>query len=314
VIEGDRMKSLPTGKSKLTVITWILFSLSVLVLTILFVQAYRKNLDWRTIFGDMLEKNEIISQMKTDLLKSVEAEKYSVLADTDEESKTFAQQSIAADGAVDANFRKLNQIIESDQIEDEKKLLQAFGKCWGEFLKIDQQLLDFAVQNTNLKAARLSFTKAKEALKRFELSLAEMMGEESSSPDGNRVANLAYAALSDAFDIYSLQAPHIIETSDKEMDKIESSMAQSDFKVKSALQTLEGIVSDKSSAQLKEAEAAFSNFEALNQEILSLSRRNTNIRSMELSLGVKRKVTAECLESLSALQQTVKSTTFKATR
>ena len=41
---------------------------------------------------------------------------------------------------------------------------------------------------------------------------------------------------------------------------------------------------------------------SLNAELVALSRRNSDVRSLALSLGQKRMVTAACEESLQALQ------------
>jgi len=46
---------------------------------------------------------------------------------------------------------------------DEWKLLQEFEAAWAQVRKIDHVILDLAVQNTNLKAFRLSFGKGREA-------------------------------------------------------------------------------------------------------------------------------------------------------
>jgi hypothetical protein len=40
----------------------------------------------------------------------------------------------------------------------------------------------------------------------------------------------------------------------------------------------------------------------LNAQVIALSRRNTNVRSVMLSLDEKRKITVSCEESLHALQ------------
>ena len=48
---------------------------------------------------------------------------------------------------------------------------------------------------------------------------------------------------------------------------------------------------------------------------MTLSRNNSNIRSFALSLGQKRKMTAECQDMLNALRETVQQgMTYKATR
>lgn len=53
------------------------------------------------------------------------------------------------------------------------------------------------------------------------------------------------------------------------------------------------------------ATAAYERFEQTRADILRLSRENTNVRSMELSLNQKRKVMALCEEALDALKQAI---------
>ena len=62
------------------------------------------------------------------------------------------------------------------------------------------------------------------------------------------------------------------------------------------------------------ARAAAEAFWKVNLEIIPLSRQNTNVRSLALSLGRKRVVTAQCEDLLAALQTVIDSTTFRATR
>jgi hypothetical protein len=55
-------------------------------------------------------------------------------------------------------------------------------------------------------------------------------------------------------------------------------------------------------------------FSDLNKQIISLSRRNSNVRSLALSLGKKRMLTARCEESLHALQAALGRRAFTGTR
>jgi len=114
--------------------------------------------------------------------------------------------------------------------------------------------------------------------------------------------------------IYALEGPHIIESRDERMDEIEAEMNKGADRVKTAFAELEGLMKEEGRAQLSEAGAAFDDFLRIHAEVLSLSRQNTNIRSMELSMGVKRKITAQCRETLGALQNAVGSKAFRATR
>jgi hypothetical protein len=53
---------------------------------------------------------------------------------------------------------------------------------------------------------------------------------------------------------------------------------------------------------------------ALNGELVALSRRNTNVRSLALALGQKRTLTSACQDTLRALQESLAQRGFTATR
>jgi hypothetical protein len=55
-------------------------------------------------------------------------------------------------------------------------------------------------------------------------------------------------------------------------------------------------------------------FKANNTEIVALSRRNSNVRSLALSLGRKRTITAQCDDQLRALEDALAKHEFRATR
>jgi hypothetical protein len=53
------------------------------------------------------------------------------------------------------------------------------------------------------------------------------------------------------------------------------------------------------------AGAAFARYLELQAQVLSLSRENTNVRSLSLSLGRKRAAQAICQDTLAALQEAI---------
>jgi hypothetical protein len=66
---------------------------------------------------------------------------------------------------------------------------------------------------------------------------------------------------------------------------------------------------------LEAAWASYKDLQNINAEIVDLSRQNSNVRSYALSLGQKRKTTAQCQDVLAALQETVQqSIRYKATK
>jgi hypothetical protein len=99
------------------------------------------------------------------------------------------------------------------------------------------------------------------------------------------------------------------------MDEIEAVMNSLDAQVTAALHSLQALVDEPGQPFLKAAWAAYKDFQKINADIVDLSRQNSNIRSYALSLGQKRKTTAQCQDSLAVLQESVEqSMRYKATR
>jgi hypothetical protein len=272
------------------------------------------NLGFKDMIGIMLKKIELISRMRASLLTSVEAEKSAVMADTDEASRAFADQSRQAADAVDRDRRELGLLVEQDHTERDLALLREFDGCWGELRKIDQVLLGLAVENTNIKAAKLSFGKGSLAMKRFEEALASLKRSGPLSNKENQIAELVSNALTAGLKIHYLHAPHIAAANDDQMDKIEAGIKHQSDVIKSSLSTLKHLIPKDKQASLGEAEAAYDELARVTAEVVDLSRQNTNIKSFELSVGRKRKVTAQCDEILRKLEEAVRSKAFTGTR
>jgi hypothetical protein len=129
-----------------------------------------------------------------------------------------------------------------------------------------------------------------------------------------RIIKPASHALISVLKISNFQAPHINAAGNEQMDQIESEMKTEAENVKMSLNALSEFSVERSRASLEEGRAAFAEFMAVNAEIIRLSRQNSNIKSMELSLGRKRKAAAQCEEILSMIQEAVRDRPFKSPR
>ena len=98
------------------------------------------------------------------------------------------------------------------------------------------------------------------------------------------------------------------------MSQMETEMAASEAVAQKTVDTLKGRLPSTVAPQLAAAAAALVRFKATTAEIVTLSRRNSNVRSLALSLGRKRTVTAECDDALHALEETLAKHDFTATR
>jgi hypothetical protein len=271
-------------------------------------------LDLKDVVGILSKKLNLLSRMHINLLRSVEAEKKAVMAETDEESQTFADQSLKASDLVERDRREIGRLVDKDHSDQELKLVQEFDGCWADFRKTDRVLLDFAVQNTNLKATRLSFGPAAEAVNRFENALNRLISNNPTNQADDRIPKLACRALTAGLKIHYLQAPHIAAADDRQMDKIEAAINQHRQEINESLGTLKALVPPGKQEAFQEAKSALHELMKVTAQLIDLSRQNTNIKSFELSLGRKRKISAQCGEILVSLEEAVKAREFKATR
>ena len=171
---GDSSVPLDSKRSRLSAKLLLVFWLSVLglaALLLIFGERYHGN-----VFGPkaMMQKSDTLAALRVSLLKSVESEQRAVMADTDEASRAFAEESRKASEVVNAERDQLAELINQYPAEDEKKFLSEFNETWEQLRKLDQQILELAVQNTNLKAAALSFGQASETLHRFQAAMQKL--------------------------------------------------------------------------------------------------------------------------------------------
>ena len=98
------------------------------------------------------------------------------------------------------------------------------------------------------------------------------------------------------------------------MTGMEKRMATAEAAARRGLETLVSVVPPETRTRLTTATAALDRFMSVNAEIIVLSRRNSNVRSLALSLGQKRTLTAKCEETLHALQDALGKRGFGGTR
>ena len=249
---------------------------------------------------------EIVARMQLGLASASEAEKSAVLAITDETSKTYADQSRAASAGIERDQKALGALIEDSGTSHEKELLDQFSKAFLNSQRVDKEVLDLAVRNTNLKAWSLLFGVAASTLAEMDTALAQVIATASGTPTAMRVIPMAFGARIGALRLQTMLAPHIAEESDAKMDQMEAAMAKEEAEIRNDLDGLATSLAKRTGSDDAEtAKAQFARYETFKAKILSLSRENTNVRSLELSLNQKRNAMALCLETLGTLKEAI---------
>jgi hypothetical protein len=252
-----------------------------------------------------LEKESQARQLAANLLveftKTADAANRAVMAETDDASVAFAREAEQATQVVQADADALRPILQGLGYSDEARLLSEFDSRFAEYRALDRRILDLAVENTNLKAQRLSFGPAQDAADAFRDAL-KALRVSVHEKDAWQAQALIAEAMTTVREIQVLQAPHIADADPAVMTRMETQMATSEMAARTALDKVKPLLAPADQARFAAAVAALDRFVALNTQIIALSRRNTNVRSLALSLDQKRPIVATCEKILRDLR------------
>ena len=286
---------------------WMAVGAAILSLFILLVLLFGKQPSPNAQLAFKAQRVDLVGRMQLALASASEAEKSAVLAITDQESQAFADQARASTADVERERRELAELLNKGGTQAEKDLLAEFSQRFTEFQRIDDELLSLAVKNTNLKAYALTFGPAAGALDEMSAALSRLVTANADARDAKKVMSLAFGAEIGALRIQTLLPPHIAEASDPRMDELEALMTKEDEQVRSDLEGLGALPKLGGDADLAAAASRYARFREIKDQILALSRENTNVRSLSISLNQKRKVMLDCHDVLSNLQEAIRT-------
>ena len=268
--------------------------------------------DVNTVLEKASQARQLAADLLVDFTKAADAANRAVMAETDEASVSFAKEAGGATDAVEKGTGTLGPMLQSLGYTDEGRLLNDFNTQFGEYRQLDRRILDLAVENTNLKAQRLSYGPAQEAADTFRDALKTLAP--SSPGETWHVQALVATAVRTVREIQVLQAPHIADADAAVMTRMEKEMATSESVARDALEKLRPLTGPASAQKIATAGAALDRFMGLNAEIIALSRRNTNVRSLALSLDQKRAIVTKCETTLRALRAALEKREYSGRR
>jgi len=260
----------------------------------------------------LLEARRLASEMHVEFIQASEASNRAVMATSEDTSASAVAEAKRARDLVDRNIAALKPLLESLGYRDDLRYLDGFTTRFEEYERLDEDILSLAVEGTNVKAQRLSFGPAQQAADAFRKALEAAASHATRNKD--RVDALAGNAREAVLEIQVIHAPHIAEPDDTVMTRMEEQMAACATAARNALKELQAALPPNARPQLVAAKDALDRFLAINAEIVSLSRRNSNVRSLALLFGRTRVVAAECADQLRALEQALAKHEFSATR
>jgi hypothetical protein len=265
------------------------------------------------VLTQQVEARRVAADLHLQFTKAADAANRAVLTDADEDSATAAREAQDAVQAVEVDLTELRPVLESLGYAEELRYLDAFAERFNEYRRLDGEILPLAVENSHLKAQRLSFGPAREAADAFRAAV-EAAARTSMSNDSCSANALAARAGAALFEIQVLHAPHIAEAEDAAMTRMEQRMTALESTTQKALDELKGRLGTNAGPPLAAAAASLERFKDVNRQIVALSRRNSEVRSLALSLGRKRMVTAVADDQLRALEGALAKHAFTGTR
>jgi len=284
---------------------WMLIGATLFLVLILVILRFNQYGQTAAREAFQAKRLDLVTQTRLALASASEAEKSAVMAVTDEDSVGYAAQARAATTQAERVRRELQQALSQGENAREKNLFAQFSEAFAEFQRIDNDLLALAVKNTNIKAYSLAFGPAQQWVDNMNGALSKIVAKSAAWPEFHNTATLALGAEAAVLRIQALLAPHIAEESDQKMDELEALMNGHAREVQKNLDGLAAYPKLAGDSELEAAASAFRRYSAVKTQILALSRENTNVRSLAMSLTLKRKVMLACQETLAALQQAI---------
>lgn len=269
--------------------------------------------DARAMFARLAEARLQVADLRIQFSRAVDASNRAVMADTDAASIDFAHEAERSTAAVQAGADKLAEQLRGVSLAEETRLYDEFVGHWAAYRKLDRGILELAVENTNLKAQSLSFGPASESADAFR-DLLDTVARGTAAKDRCRVEALVDQAVLRVREIQVLHAPHIAEPDDATMARMEKQMAEQENAARASLHGLAGLVAPAMREPLASAVAALDRFVDVSKKIIALSRRNTNVRSLKMSLSERPPLAAACEDGLRALQDALAKEESTATR
>jgi hypothetical protein len=255
----------------------------------------------RTDLARLQNARQLSAESLLQFAKVAEAGNRVVMADNPDAAAIAGKDLNVATEAVTRNTAVLADDLKELSYSREAALLEEFQKQFADFRALDREITALAELDTNLKAQRLSFGAAQEAADALRDSFANVV--QKSPSDDWRIRALASEVLSSVREVQALQAPHIAESDDAIMNRLEERVGRARSSAQKTLAGLANVARAQSKAAVQDAASAFDRFFTVHDEIIKLSRRNSNVRALALALGRRRTLAAVCEEHLRAVQE-----------
>ncbi|HQX50664.1 MAG TPA: methyl-accepting chemotaxis protein [Planctomycetaceae bacterium] len=246
-------------------------------------------------------KTAVASEVNLQFLSSVRIQKNAIMAADDQSSINYATTSRGSITAARDLIGKLKEMVRKDHALGQQEAVDAVSKALDEFEKINSQVLDLAIQNTNLKSKTLVFGDLKRDIDALSTRLNSWIEEVASkgAADAESAKRMkALYEMNEALATIPFNAiRHIESSSPEEMSVVEKKLDELQDQVLQGLM----IASGGDTANQVEVRAKMSDIKTLVTKITQFSRLDTNNRSVTMSLTETMTAVDECVKRFDEL-------------
>ncbi|WP_010583851.1 methyl-accepting chemotaxis protein [Schlesneria paludicola] len=289
--------------TKLLLLTMILMTSVVVVAYVAIHRISFFSLQIRQIVESTIVKSKLTSEIHVKFLSSVRAQKNAVLSTDDDTSKSFA--AISRSELVEAHslLDELREVVAKDRLAGQAKGVEDVGKSLDVAEKVNNTILDLAIENTNNKAKKLLSSEVQRQLdllaSRFHVWQEEATAQFGSSEQELKRLKTVDELQENLMGIFSTTLRHIDSVDDDEMQTYEKKLDDLLEQTKSGL----GVASGGSVSNQFDVPTLVLDLKATLARVIKLSRLNTNNRSVEISLTESRVAADECVKRIDELEK-----------
>ena len=257
----------------------------------------------RYLVDNTIEKRSLLTEFETLFLASIRSQKNAILSTEDEPSKAYAKSSQDRLTKAKEALDKLKSLIVKASGDGQSLGVDSLATSFDQFIKINDNTLKLAVQNTNVKARRMLASEGSRPISILQSYLQKWLEEviSSGNPTATDLVRLKaiYICNASLANLYKEIYTHIESSSPEEMDEQDRKLAEIQTQIQNGLPVAAGT----DPTRLIEPNVALTELKTQITKILQLSHLDTNNRSALMSLGEAKEVVDEVMGRITELDK-----------
>ncbi len=279
---------------------WILPSAVVVVICAAFITLSIRSFHDRGLEAEKPRRLDMVHTMRLALLDASQSQDSAVIAQDASVVEAAIQRGEASLTRFESAIQKLKQSVGDDFTTDR---LPDIELRFAEFKTIYDQIAKLIAQNTNRKAYALATGRFLEVLNESDALLASLIDRSRSDGSLQLQREPAYEIRLSLLRIQTALIPHIFESSDTIMDKLELQIDAQEALIDKNLQAL--TAADVGDSDVTALTNKLTELQKLQLQIVGLSRENSNVRSEALSVRQRRDAFLSCESALVELEKQI---------